>query len=346
MASLAQLTAELRPGRPPGPEAARAAALALADGALADADKVAYLAALGEAGENAEVVAAFAETYRGMARRIELGDLPGRAIDVVGTGGDRSGSFNISTASSLIVAAAGVPVMKHGNRSITSKSGSADFLAVLGVNLEADDALLLRSLREANFCYFFAPAFHPAFRAVGAARKRLAEDGRKTVFNVLGPLVNPGRPAHMLVGVYAERWVEPVAGALEALGVRRGLVAHGKVGEGMDELTTAGPARVRGVGELRNIDATWLPGDHGFATCEPRALLGGSAEQNVATFADLLLGSADEGLADTVFLSAGTALWVAGRADTVEAGARRARELAADGTVRENVRRLRDLYRS
>jgi len=346
MASLAQLTAELRPGRPPGAEPARAAARLLADAAVADADKVAYLLALAEAGETGEVVAAFAETYRAMARPIELGDLPARAIDIVGTGGDRSGSFNISTAGSLIVAAAGVPVMKHGNRSITSKSGSADFLAVLGVNLEADDALLLRSLREANFCYFFAPAFHPAFRAVGAARKRLAEDGRKTVFNVLGPLVNPGRPAHMLVGVYAERWVEPVAGALEALGVRRGLVTHGKVGEGMDELTTAGPARVRGVGELRNVNATWLPGDHGFETCDPRALLGGTAEQNVATFGDLLHGAADTGLADTVFLSAGTALWVAGAAPDVESGARRARELALDGTVRETVRRLRDLYRS
>lgn len=346
MATLAQLTAELSPGRPPDAERARAAARLLAQSEVADADKVAYLLALAGAGETAEVVAAFAETYRGMARAIELGDMPARAIDVVGTGGDRSGSFNISTASSLIVAAAGVPVMKHGNRSITSKSGSADFLAVLGINLEADDATLLRSLREANFCYFFAPAFHPAFRAVGAARRQLAEGGHKTVFNVLGPLVNPGRPAHMLVGVYAERWVEPVAGALEALGVRRGLVTHGKVGDGMDELTTAGPARVRGVGELRNINATWLPGDHGFRTCDPRSLLGGSAEQNVATFGELLLGAADEGLADTVFLSAGTALWVAGAAAGVEAGASRARELAGDGTVRETVRRLRDLYRS
>jgi len=346
MASLAQLTAALAPGRPPGAEAAAAAARLLAEASVADADKVAYLLALAEAGETAEVVAAFASTYRAMARAIDLGDLPTRAIDVVGTGGDRSGSFNISTASSLIVAAAGVPVMKHGNRSITSKSGSADFLAVLGINLEADDATLLRSLREANFCYFFAPAFHPAFRAVGAARKRLAEDGCKTVFNVLGPLINPGHPAHMLVGVYAERWIEPVAGALESLGVRRGLVTHGKVGEGMDELTTAGPARVRGVGELRAVNATWLPGDHGFETCQPAALVGGSAEQNVATFGDLLLGAADSGLADTVFLSAGTALWVAGVVPSVEAGAQRAREVSGDGTVRETVRRLRDLYRS
>jgi anthranilate phosphoribosyltransferase len=346
MATLTQLTAELRPSSPPGAEAARAAARLLADANVADDDKVNYLLALAQSGETAEVVAAFAETYRKMARAIDLGDFPARAIDVVGTGGDRSGSFNISTASSLIVAAAGVPVMKHGNRSITSKSGSADFLAVLGVNLEADDATLLRSLRETNFCYFFAPAFHPAFRAVGAARKRLAEGGHKSIFNVLGPLINPGHPAHMMVGVYAERWVEPVAGALESLGVRRGVVVHGKVGEGMDELTTAGPTCVRGVGELRSINATWLPGDHGFETCDPKVLVGGTAEQNFATFGDLLMGGADEGLTDTVYLSAGTALWVAGVCATVEAGATRARELAAEGAVRETLRKIRDLYRN
>jgi anthranilate phosphoribosyltransferase len=150
----------------------------------------------------------------------------------------------------------------------------------------------------------------------------------------------------MMVGVYAERWVEPVAGALESLGVRRGVVVHGKVGEGMDELTTAGPTCVRGVGELRSINATWLPGDHGFETCDPKVLVGGTAEQNFATFGDLLMGGADEGLTDTVYLSAGTALWVAGVCATVEAGATRARELAAEGAVRETLRKIRDLYRN
>ena len=346
MATLAQLTSDLAAGRRPGPAEAAEAARLLADAGLPDDDKVAYLAALADMGEDAAIVAAFAETYRGMARRIDLGDLPARGIDIVGTGGDRSGSFNISSASALVVAAAGIPVMKHGNRSITSSSGSADFLAGLGVDLEADDTRLLRALREANFCFLFAPAFHPAFRAVGPARKRLAELGRKSVFNILGPLVNPARPAHMMVGVFAERWVEPVAGALHTLGVRRGLVVHGKVGEGMDELTAAGPARVRGVGELAKVDATWLPGDFGLRACPASDLLGGTPAHNLGLLSDLLVGAAPEGLLDTVCLSAGAALWVAAAAADPGAGVARAREIILGGELRDNLRALREAYRA
>ena len=345
MASLAQLTADLRAGARQDRASAAAAARLLADAGVPDDDKVAHLLALADAGETAETVAAFADTYRGMARAIDLGDLPARAIDLVGTGGDRSGSFNLSSGAALVVASAGVPVMKHGNRSITSKSGSADFLAALGVDLEADDDTLRRALREARFCFLFAPAFHPAFRAVGPARKRLAELGRKSVFNVLGPLINPGRPAHMMVGVYDPRWVAPVAGALESLGVRRGLVVHGKVGEGMDELTAAGPAIVRGVGELAGIDATWLPGDFGLRTCPAADLAGGSPAQNLALWGDLLVGAAPDGLADSVAYTAGAALWVAGAAADPAAGIVRARELIACGDVRRTLQALRDAYR-
>ena len=345
MATLAQLTADLRAGTLPDRVAAASAARLLADAAAPDDDKVAYLLALADAGETAEVVAAFAETYRGMARPIDLGDVPARAIDLVGTGGDRSGSFNLSSGASLVVAACGVPVMKHGNRSITSKSGSADFLAALGVDLEADDDTLRRALREAGFCFLFAPAFHPAFRAVGPARKRLAELGRKSVFNVLGPLINPGRPAHMMVGVYDPRWVGPIAGALGALGVRRGLVVHGKVGEGMDELTAAGPAIVRGVGELAKVDATWLPGDFGLATCPAADLAGGSPDRNLALWGDLLVGAAPDGLADSVAYTAGAALWVAGAAPDPAAGIAKAREAMACGDVRRTLQSLREAYR-
>ena len=346
MATLAQLTAELRPGRPPDRAASAAAARLLSDPGLSDDDKVAYLLALADAGETAEVVAAFADTYRAMARAIDLGDLPARAIDLVGTGGDRSGSFNLSSAAALVVAALGVPVMKHGNRSITSKSGSADFLAALGVDLEASDDRLRLALREANFCFFFAPAFHPAFRAVAAARRRVAELGRKTVFNVLGPLINPGRPAHMLVGVYDPRWLAPVAGALGQLGVRRGLVVHGQVGEGMDELTSAGPAQVVGVGELAAVRATWLPGDFGLRTCASSDLAGGLPAQNLALWGDLLMGGAPEGLVDSVAYNAGTALWVVGAAADPSSGITRAREALACGDVRRNLVALREAYRA
>jgi len=343
---LAALTAALSAGRDLAPAEAASAAAAMTDAAVADAAKEAFLLALARKGETAAEVTGFAKTYRDLARRVDFGDWPARGLDIVGTGGDRSGSFNISSACGLIVAAAGVPVLKHGNRSITSKSGSADFLAGLGVALEATDAQLLRGLEQANFCYLYAPAFHPAFKAVLGVRRKIAEGGAKTVFNVLGPLINPARPAHMVVGVYDERWVEPLAAALGELGVRRGLVTHSRAGGGMDEITTAGEVRVRGCGELAAVDAVWLPGDFGFKACAVADLRGGTPEENIAMFSDLLVGGVSDGLMDTLCLSAGTALWVAGRAEDPGAGARRARDIILGGELREEARRLREAYRA
>ncbi len=343
--ALPHLTAALSAGRDLAPAEAAAAALAMAEATVTDADKAAFLLALARKGETAAEVTGFARTYRDLARRTDFGDWPAKSIDIVGTGGDRSGSFNISSASALIVAAAGVPVLKHGNRSITSKSGSADFLAGLGVVLDASDEQLLRGLREANFCYLYAPAFHPAFKAVLGVRKQLAESGTKTVFNVLGPLINPARPAYMVVGVYDERWVEPIAATLGELGVERGLVTHSRAGGGMDEITTAGEVRVRGCGELASVDAVWLPGDFGFKTCAVADLRGGTPEENIAMFSDLLVGGVSDGLMDTLCLSAGTALWVAGQAADPAAGAKRAREIVLGGELREEARRLREAFR-
>jgi anthranilate phosphoribosyltransferase len=342
---LPALTAALSAGRDLAPAEADSAALAMAEAAVTDAEKAAFLLALARKGETAEEVTGFARTYRDLARRTDFGDWPAKSIDIVGTGGDRSGSFNISSASALIVAAAGLPVLKHGNRSITSKSGSADFLAGLGVVLEATDEQLMRGLREANFCYLYAPAFHPAFKAVLGVRKQLAESGTKTVFNVLGPLINPARPAYMVVGVYDERWVEPLAATLGELGVKRGLVTHSRAGGGMDEITTAGEVRVRGCGELASVDAVWLPGDFGFKTCTVADLRGGTPEENIAMFSDLLVGGVSDGLMDTLCLSAGTALWVAGRSADPAAGAKRAREIILGGELREEARRLREAFR-
>jgi anthranilate phosphoribosyltransferase len=344
--ALSDLTAAIKAGRDLAPAEAAVAALAMADAAVSDADKAAFLLALARKGETAAEVTGFARTYRDLARRTDFGDWPARGIDIVGTGGDRSGSFNISSASALIVAAAGVPVLKHGNRSITSKSGSADFLAGLGVVLEATDDQLRRGLREANFCYLYAPAFHPAFKAVLGVRKQLAESGTKTVFNVLGPLINPARPACMVVGVYDERWVEPLAATLGELGVKRGLVTHARAGGGMDEITTAGEVRVRGCGELASVDAVWLPGDFGFKTCAVADLRGGTPEENIAMFSDLLVGGVSDGLMDTLCLSAGTALWVAGKAADPAAGAKRAREIILGGELRDEARRLREAFRA
>jgi anthranilate phosphoribosyltransferase len=312
---------------------------------VADVEKEAFLLALANKGETADEVLGFAKTYRGLARQVVWGNWPQRGIDIVGTGGDRSGSFNISSVSGLIVAAAGVPVLKHGNRSITSKSGSADFLAGLGVQLEATDARMLQALEQANFCYLFAPAFHPAFRAIGPVRKKLGEQGIKTVFNVLGPLINPAQPSHMMVGVYDERWVEPLAKTLHELGVKRGLVTHSRVGGGMDEVTTAGEVRVKGCGELASVDAVWLPGDFGFNTCTLADLRGGSPEENLSMFSDLLVGGVSDGLLDTLCLSAGTALWITQKAPNPEAGSKLARSIILGGALRQEVHRLREVYR-
>ncbi len=342
---LPALTAAVSAGCDLAPAEASAAAMAMAESSIDDAAKEAFLLALAAKGETAAEVTGFARTYRDLARRTDFGDWPGRGIDIVGTGGDRSGSFNISSACALIVAAAGVPVLKHGNRSVTSKSGSADFLAGLGVVLEASDAQLLKGLKEANFCYLYAPAFHPAFKAVLGVRKKIAESGTKTVFNVLGPLINPARPAHMVVGVYDERWVEPLASTLSELGVRRGLVTHSRAGGGMDEITTTGEVRVRGCGELASVDAVWLPGDFGFKTCTVADLRGGTPEENVAMFSDMLVGGVTDGLMDTMCLSAGAALWVAGKSKDPSEGAALARSIILNGSLRDEARRLREAYR-
>lgn len=324
---------------------ATVAALALMDLAVTDADKEAFLLALARKGETAEEVAGFAQAYRDLARRTDFRGWPAQGLDIVGTGGDRSGSFNISSASALIVAAAGVPVLKHGNRSITSKSGSADFLAGLGVQLEATDAQLLRALEQARFCYLYAPSFHPAFKAILAVRQKIAASGTKTLFNVLGPLINPARPAYMVVGVYAERWVEPLAQALTELGVKRGVVTHSRAGDGMDEITTAGEVRVRGCGSLAGVDAVWLPGDFGFKPCTVADLRGGTPEENLAMFSDLLVGGVSEGLLDTLCLSAGTALWVAEKVKDPGEGATLARQIILGGALREEARAVREAYR-
>ena len=207
---------------------AASAARRLAEPEIADADRRDFLRAFGDKGETVAELAAFAAVFRELARRPPVDTFAPHAIDIVGTGGDGAETFNISTMTAVVVSASGVPVMKHGGRSVSSRSGSADFLERLGVTLAVDDATHRRALEENRFTFLFAPEFHPAFRiSFLAARKALAAEGRKTVFNLLGPLVNPGRPAHVLLGVYAERLVAPVAEVLETLGVRRGLVVHG-----------------------------------------------------------------------------------------------------------------------
>jgi anthranilate phosphoribosyltransferase len=328
-------------------EEATQAAHDLANETLPAADKVGFLKALHTRGETPVEVAAFAAVFRSLATDPGLGAVSQQAVDIVGTGGDGSSSFNISTTAALLVAASGVPVIKHGNRSITSKCGSADFLEALGVDLSADAQTQRTCLAATHFCFLFAPHYHPAFRVIGPVRKQLAAEGYKTIFNLLGPLVNPARPAHTLMGVYDKRWVSPLADAFEQLQAQGALVVHctlddEKQGSGcMDELSTSGSNTVAGSGRHRDVQGSWTPADFGLSPAPFNDLRGGDVQQNLELLQQLMAGTAPQGLIDTVCWNAGAALWVAGRSTTVAEGIACARETLTQGRLADWLNRIR-----
>jgi anthranilate phosphoribosyltransferase len=322
------------------------AARALSSPEIGDESKAAFLTALSAKGETAAEVASFAREFRAVAVDPGVGEWAPQAIDIVGTGGDHAGGFNISSLVVLTLAAAGVPVMKHGNRGITSKCGSADIMAALGVNLEAPPEKLRGALRELGYVFFFAPAYHPTFKHIGPVRKALAAKGQRTVFNILGPLINPGRPAHVILGVFCEAWVPKLAEALHVLGATAGLAAHGILGEcrGIDELTTATINRVRGAGRLREIEGLWDARDHGFAAASFEDLKGGDLQENLAITEAILSGKGPAGLVDTIVFNAATALWVCGRTANIGEGVNHARELLLGGAVKAKIAATREFY--
>ena len=348
MPTLVDLTTQLSAGRELASTEVEAAAAALAGTDCADEVKAAFLMALSAKGETAGEVAAFARAFR--ARAVEPGveAWAPRAIDIVGTGGDHAGGFNISSLVVLTLASAGVTVMKHGNRGITSKCGSADLLAALGVNLEAPPEKLRRALDELGYVFFFAPAFHPAFRNIGPVRKLLAARGQRSVFNILGPMINPGRPAHVLLGVFAEQWVGRLAAALESLGTEAGLAAHGVIepGRGIDELTTATSNRIRGLGRLSGLEGMWQAEDFGLSSAPFADLLGGDLAFNLAVVDALLAGRGPSGLVDTIVFNTAVALWIVGRVPSVRDGLDPARDLLLGGAVRAKIAATREFYRS
>ncbi|MBI5766193.1 MAG: anthranilate phosphoribosyltransferase [Verrucomicrobia bacterium] len=347
MSSLPLLTAQLAAGC-----SLTAAEIEMAAGALAgegdEGPKADFLSALARKGESAEEVAGFAAAFR--ARAIDPGveAWAPRAIDIVGTGGDHAGGFNVSSMVVLVLASAGVTVMKHGNRGITSKCGSADLLGALGVKLDAPPEKLRGALAELGFVFFFAPAYHPAFKHIAPVRKALAAQGQRTVFNILGQLINPGRPAHLLLGVFAEPWVEKLAAALQALGTQSGLAVHGVIGpdRGIDELTTATENRVRGFGRWRAIDARWEAGEFALPPAPFAELVGGDLPQNLALVEAVLAGRGPGGLVDTIVLNAAVSLWIVGRVPTVRDGLPAARELLLGGAVKRKIAATREFYSS
>jgi anthranilate phosphoribosyltransferase len=315
------LLAKLVDGRILSADEAHAFFAACLRGEPTPAQVAAAVTALRIRGETVEEIAAFATAMREAARTL---DHPYDAIDTCGTGGDGQHTFNISTAAALVLAGAGLKVAKHGNRAMSSKSGSSDVLSVLGVNLQAGPAQQRRSLDEAGIAFLFAPAYHGAMRHVGPVR---AEIGFRTVFNLLGPLSNPAGAKRQVMGVYDPRLLEPLAEVLGRLGATRAWTVHG---QGLDELTTTGETEVAEWkdGTVRRFTVT--PEDAGLPRASLDALRGGDAEENAAALRALLDG-AKGAYRDIVLLNAAAALVVADRAADLAEGAVMAATVIDDG---------------
>jgi anthranilate phosphoribosyltransferase len=290
-----------------------------------------FLMALRVRGETVEEITGAATVMRGKMATIAA---PPGAIDICGTGGDGTGSYNISTASQFVVAACGVPVAKHGNRAASSKSGASDVLEALGVNIEADFALVERALAEAGTCFLMAPRHHSAMRHVGPTRVEL---GTRTIFNVLGPLSNPAKVKRQLIGVFAPQWLEPLAAVLRDLGHERAWVVHGA--GGMDEVSTLGPTQVAELKDGRIVTFEVTPADAGLPTAKLEDLVGGDRDHNAAALRCVLEGKASA-YRDIVVLGSAAALIVAGKAETLEQGATLAAEAIDSGRALEVLNKL------
>ncbi|TXL76731.1 anthranilate phosphoribosyltransferase [Vineibacter terrae] len=318
------------------PEAERAFDIMTAGNAT-PAQMGAFLMALRVRGETADELAGGAAVLRAKVLRVNA---PPGAIDIVGTGGDHHGTYNVSSASALVVAGCGVPVAKHGNRAFTSKSGAGDVLGALGVGLELPVETLEQSLREAGICFLMAPRHHSAMRNVAGPRVELAPT--RTIFNMLGPLSNPALVRRQLVGVYDRKWVRPVAEALGQLGLERALVVHGA--DGMDEITTTTTTFAAemmshdgGRVTIRELEIT--PEEAGLPRATLEQLKGRDPAYNAAAIRGVLSGE-KSAFRDIVLLNAGAALTVAGKASTIKDGAAMAAQAIASGKAKAALDKL------
>jgi anthranilate phosphoribosyltransferase len=290
-----------------------------------------FLMALRVRGETVAEITGAVRAMRAKMTRIEA---PEGAIDTCGTGGDASGTWNISTGAALVVAACGVPVAKHGNRALSSKTGAADVLAALGVNIDADMPLVERALHEAGICFMMAPRHHSAMRHVGPTRVEL---GTRTIFNLMGPLSNPAGTRRQLIGVFAEQWLEPMAQVLAELGTERAWLVHGS--DGIDEITTTGPTDVAELhgGQVRRFKVS--PEDAGLPRATSADLKGGDAEANAAAIT-AMLGGQHGPYRDIVLLNAAAALVVAGKAADLRGGVAHGAKAIESGAARRTLDRL------
>ncbi len=264
--------------------------------------------------------------------KVDVGDR--EVMEIVGTGGDGAHSFNISTTAAMVIASSGMMIAKHGNRAASSKSGTADCLEALGVNIAQSPELAVKMLDEAGFCFFFAQKYHTSMKYVGPIRKEL---GFRTVFNILGPLTNPASPKLQLLGVYDEYLLEPLAQVMCSLGAKRGMVVYGM--DKLDEISLSAPTKICEFRDGWYKTYTIAPEDFGMERCTKDALVGGTPEENAQITRDILSGKKGP-QRDTVLLNAGAGLVVAGKADTIAEGVKLAAELIDSGAALKTLEKI------
>ena len=321
----------LTEGEMPSPDAIRDCFNAIMDGEVSQIRMAAFLTALKIRGERVEDIAAAAGVMREKALIVEA---PEGTMDIVGTGGDGIGTYNISTATAFVVAGCGVRVAKHGNKAVSSKSGAADVLSSLGIKLDCEMALVSRALDEAGICFLMAPRHHSAMRHVGPVR---AELGVRTIFNMLGPLANPALVKRIMVGVFAPELCVPFAHALANLGTTHAWVVHGA--DGLDEVSTTGETKVSALADGKVSEFTISPDDLGLATVTISELHGGTPEENAESLKAVLDGATGS-YRDVVILNAAAALVGGGHADNLQDAAARAEASIAEGKARAALDRL------
>jgi len=320
----------------------------LLDEGVADGDKADILRKLSEKGETPGELAAFVEAFLEYARDPEMDEmsLSGPTIDVCGTGGDKLNLFNVSTTSMFVIAAGGAVVVKHGNRGITSKSGGADVLEALGIDIQCSSEIFRKSISEAGVGFLFAPEYHPAFKAVVGVRKLLAAEGVRTIFNLIGPLLNPVRPDYQLVGVFAQQWVSVFADILHRLGRKQAWAVHGQTqdGQAVDEMSIMGTTHIcqsRGAGFVEERKVS--PMDFGIELAEVGSLVGGEADENAAILKSILNGSDQGPKRDMVVLNSAAGLCCAGLAESIEEGVGKAKDLINSGEAMKRLEMLQKI---
>lgn len=294
----------------------------------------AFLAALSTKSARAETtdeIAGCAAAMRAHATKVETGM---ELFEIVGTGGDNAQSFNISTTSALVAAAGGIKVAKHGNRAASSKCGTADCLEALGVNIDQSPAKCIELLNEVGMCFFFAQKYHTSMKYVGAIRREL---GFRTVFNILGPLTNPGTPSMQLLGVYDDYLVEPLAQVLVNLGIKRGMVVYGE--DKLDEISLSAPTKICEIRDGWFRTTTITPEEFGFERCSKEDLRGGDPAENAKITLDILSGKKGH-MRNAVLMNAGAALYIGGKADSMKDGIELAAQIIDSGKALETLNKL------